>query len=230
MKTLPPALFLALLLPSVIACSSDTPAAGDDDDGDDNAVPPPDGDFDYVFPPLANSGFDGTNVFKVPLATNLTGAVTWEIEDPTILDQAPAPVPPQYADYGETWVMLITKKAGTTKVFAVLGDKRIEATVVVTAYDPAQVAAGAMRYAAPADATGAGRTACASCHQAAGGADHSPVEIAFFPDSDILTAITTGMYPDGYVLLEGTNHAWNVTDAEKVGIVPYLRSLPPRGF
>jgi hypothetical protein len=208
--------------------SSDSPGSSDAG-GADQPLPPPDPDSDYVFPDTAYTGYDGTNTFKVPLSTSLTGDVTWEVEDPSILDVAPATAPPEYEEYGATWAIATTKKAGTTKVTAVSGAKRLEATVVVAAYEPTVVAAGAMRYNQPADANAPQRTACASCHMLANGVDHSPLQMAFFADAEILSAITTGMYPDGYTLM-GVNHAWNVTDPEKEGIVPYLRSLPPKGF
>ena len=125
--------------------------------------------------------------------------------------------------------MVTSKKAGTTKVTAVSGDQKVSATIVVAQYDAAKVAEGSKRYNNPDNAAEAQRDACVGCHGLANGADHSPLQMAYFADDEILSAITTGAYPDGYEL-RGVNHAWNVTDAEKAGIVPYLRSLAPRGF
>lgn len=226
-------LFLASVLAlatGTIGCGSDSPKTngnGDPDAGE-SPLPPPDPNQDYVFPDTANTGFDGTNTFKVPISTNLANA-TWEVEDPSIVDVAVAQAPPEYAEFGESWALVTTKKAGTTKVSAVSGAKRVSATIVVTAYQAADVAAGSKRYNNPDDATAAQRSACVGCHGLANGVDHSPLQMAYYADDEILSAITTGMYPDGYTL-RGVNHAWNVTDAEKAGIVPYLRSLAPRGF
>ena len=144
--------------------------------------------------------------------------------------------------------MLETKKAGTTKVHAVIGDKRLTAEVIVTEYDPAKRAAGDTRY--NDDAGMNARIACASCHLVAGGADHTPTEIGFHDDAAILQATVMGSYPDvcrdqakvpcecgssgctevaGHVLNDG-NHSWELTQEEQEGIIPYLRSLPPNGF
>ena len=217
-------------LSGLVACGSPGGGAepGDDDPGTDEPLPVPDPSEDYVFPDTVHSGFDGTSTFKVPLSTNLTEAVTWEVEDPSILDVTTVGAPPEYADFGETWAMVTTKKAGSTKVTAVSGTRKASATVVVEAYDSTAVAAGAARYTTD-DPAGGQRVACISCHGLANGVDHSPLQMAYYADDEILSAITTGMYPDGYTL-RGVNHAWDVTDAERAGIVPYLRSLVPRGF
>ena len=194
----------------------------------------PPANMDYLFPDVAYTGFDGTHVFKVPVSTNLTN-VTWKIDDATIADVAGVATPADYAEYGETWAMVTAKKAGTTKITGTSGAKTVTAMLVVTAYTAANVTAGDKRYNTPDNATAAQRNACAGCHKLANGVDHSPVALSSYKDDEILSAITTGAYPKeadgtpGYVLT-GVNHAWNLTDAEKPGIVPYLRTLPSRGF
>jgi hypothetical protein len=75
----------------------------------------------------------------------------------------------------------------------------------------------------------AGATKCAGCHELSNGVDHSPTWLAFYADADVLAAVTTGKYADGRVL-KGVNHKWELTDAEKTGILAYLRSIPPKGF
>jgi len=190
-------------------------------------VEPPDMATDYLFPDVAHTGFDGTHVFKVPLSTNLTN-VTWKIDDPAIASITPVATPALYAEYGETWAMVTAKKAGTTKVTATGGGKTVSSMLVVQAYTAANLAAGDKRYNTPDNPTAAQRNACAGCHKLANGADHSPVVLAAYDDDDVLPAITTGVYQDGYQLM--VTHTWNLTDAEKQGIMPYLRSLPPRGF
>jgi hypothetical protein len=73
--------------------------------------------------------------------------------------------------------------------------------------------------------------------------------MAFHDDEAILLVITEGHYPDLCVDDEGDPctcdspgcttepgymlelaHQWDLTEDEADGIVPYLRSLPPRGF
>jgi hypothetical protein len=72
------------------------------DAGADDPRPPPDPDSDYVYPDVAHTGFDGTHQFRVPMSTNLTDNVPWEVGDPFIVDVAPAKAPEEYADFGET--------------------------------------------------------------------------------------------------------------------------------
>ena len=52
--------------------------------------------------------------------------------------------------------------------------------------------------------------------------------MAGYGDDEMLSAITTGVL--GTYQLTGVNHAWSLTEAEKQGIMPYLRALPLRGF
>jgi hypothetical protein len=224
-----------LVAPAMFACGgggsdppADTPDAGGGGDDDDGPLEPPDGDFDYVYPDISHTGFDGEHTFKVPLATNLTD-VTWSVEDPSIADVAPAATPEQFADFGETWALVTTKKAGTTKIIATSGGKTVSSELIVEAYTAADVSAGEQRYNNPADSGAPQRNACVSCHGLANGVDHSPLALAYFADDEIYSAVTTGAYPDGYEL-QGVNHAWNVTEAEGKGIVPYLRTLPLKGF
>jgi mono/diheme cytochrome c family protein len=197
---------------------------GGGDDGDDGPLAPPGGDEPYVFPPEAHSGFDGTATFKVPLATNLKDP-TWEVENPALAAVTAVPAPPMFAEFGESWAMVTTKGAGTTKIVARAGDQRAETTLTIATYEAAKVTAGASRYTMGA----AGAPACAGCHGLANGVDHSPLQLAYYADEDILAAITTGKYPDGYEL-RGVQHAFMLAEGERAGIVPYLRSLPPRGF
>ena len=205
-------------------------AAGCKDPGDatglgEGPVRPPKGS-NYVFPATLYTGYDGQRSFKAPLATDMKDAV-WEVEDPTILQVMSTNAPANYENFGEDWVLIETYKAGTTKVFATAGGTRAEATVIVSNYDRDIVTIGQNRYY---DMNGIGdRLACAACHNQPQGADHSPLEMEFFEDADILLAITDGMYPDGYVL-KGVDHRWNLTAEEAQGIVPYLRALAPKGF
>jgi len=212
---------------------TDAGAGGGGGGGGPGGVRPPNQGMDFVYPTTAYTGFDGTNTYKVPVGTNLTN-VTWTIDDPTFADIAAvaAPTGTEFSRFGGTWAMVTTRKAGTTKITATGGGKTVTAALVVTTYTTANLAVGDTRYNTPADATAAQRASCASCHKLANGADHSPLVLEWYKDDEILSAVTTGVYPaaaGGYVL-QGVNHAWNLTDAEKLGIVPYLRALPPRGF
>jgi hypothetical protein len=234
-------------------------ACGGDDDGgsggDVDASPGADADLhpelSQVFPRVAHGGYDGSNDFFVPISTDLPnrveGTVTWESDDESIVTVEAVDPPPDAPSARGTWAMLTTHGAGTTTVTATLDEYTVTAEIIIAAYTPEQVDTGDTRYH---DEAGTGdRVACASCHEAPGGADHSPTQMAFHDDDAILLAATDGHYPDlcvtdagdectcdtegcdtepGYVL--GLEHTWEFTVDEAAGIVPYLRSLPPRGF
>ena len=53
-------------------------------------------------------------------------------------------------------------------------------------------------------------------------------QVIDYSDIEILNVIRTGAYYDGEML--AIEHSWNLTEQEAAGIVPYLRSLPPRDF
>jgi hypothetical protein len=200
------------------------PAVEGDDEGDlgeDLGDSPP-----FVFPEATFSGNDGVNVYKVPVTTNLSGDVTWTIADPSIASIAPVAAPSEFTDIPGAWALITTKAAGTTSFTAIGDEGEAEGTINVAAYDAADVRVGATRYtAASADA---GRTPCASCHAGPEGTDHSPLELAIFPDDEALSIVKQGTYPDDVSLT--VEHTWSLTAAEDAGIIPYLRQLPPRGF
>ncbi len=191
---------------------------------------------DFLMPDLINTGFTGgAEVFKVPLFTDLTGTLTWEIADPSIAEITPVQPPADYAEYKKQepnapdlqFAMLTTKKAGASTVIVSGGGKTAEAQLTVKTYTSAAYAVGQARYKnAGTDA----RQPCAGCHEKPDGADHSPSWLAFFDDEDVLSAIQTGVYAvDKYEVNDG-NHKWNLTEEEKGGIMAYLRGLAPRGF
>jgi mono/diheme cytochrome c family protein len=210
------AMKLSLVL-LVAACGSPAPELPTAD----NALP-------IVYPIVAHSGFDGVAMFQVPLVTNLIGDVSWSIDDAAIAELRPAPAPAGSTIEQAAWAVAITHKAGASRIVARVGEDVAEAMLEVTAYAPAAVAAGRARYTATTDPTGP-RRGCASCHALPQGADHSPTLMAYYPDDAILAAITTGKYPDGRELTL-PDHMWQLDDAERAGIVAYLRTLPPRGF
>ena len=187
---------------------------------------PPSGSAPYLYPSVAYTGCDGVSSMEVPLATNLQGALTWTVDDINLANVWAANAPPSYAEFGENWALVETFKAGTVTVTATDADgQKASAQVVINKYEPAVTQVGRQRYYEPTDGTGA-RVSCYSCHGSVQGADHSPLELEFFKDDEILQAITEGAYPDGYVL-KTVDHRWNLTTEERAGIVPFLRSLHP---
>ncbi|HLU65037.1 MAG TPA: cytochrome c [Kofleriaceae bacterium] len=193
----------------------------------------PDGSVEhYLMPEVAHSGFDGTSTYEVPVYTTLEEAV-FEIDDTAVATVEPLVLPPELEDvlgsFGKSWAMITTQQAGTTTFTATAGDVTLEASLIVLAYDPAVVAVGSQRYNDPASPNDTDRIACHSCHGQPDGVDHTPLALAYFEDAEILQMVRDGMYPDGGEV-NGGNHKWNFTAEEAAGIVPYLRSLQPRGF
>ncbi|GEM_PF-1230259 len=220
------------------------------DDADDEEEEPNDGvpsDFDdfpeeekdFLWPFEIHTGYtDGTQVFKVPLETDLTGNLTWTVADPSIAEVTPVDPPADYIEAKKEFpdevpdlqfAMLTTKKPGTTTVKVSNGSKTAQSELFVRAYTAADYNVGQTRY--KTGGTG-NRQPCAGCHEKPDGWDHSPYWLAIVPDDEVLGAIIEGEYrweDEKYVLNNG-NHKWNLTEEEKTGILAYLRGLPPRGF
>lgn len=235
------------LLTLALACSGGGDGAGPDGGGshaDGNPAAA------VVFPPVVHTGFDGAHSFRVPVSTDLSnqveGEVSWSTDDGSVATVDPVATPDGYPPSRGVWAMITTTGAGQTSVTATVGRYTVSGEVLVASYTSEQIAAGDTRYHTEGTDD---RQACAFCHEADGGVDHTPTEMAFHDDAALLTVITDGHYPDqcltdtgdpctcgadgctlvpGYVL--SIDHTWNLTESEAAGIVPYLRSLPPRGF
>jgi hypothetical protein len=208
--------FLGLALVAGIACKTSEKATD---------APPM---RSYLFPNKVHTGITGATGFQAILSTNLANA-NIVVTDPSIISVQKVPPPGMFTD---SFFLVTALKAGQTTVVARSGDTEIDSDVIVSGYTPSVIATGAARYHNPPNANGEDRRSCASCHQQAGGADHSPFVIGGFSDSDILAAIQTGTYRHGQPLVmpENQEHAWNLTAEEEEAIVPYLRSLRPKGF
>ena len=202
-----------------------------------------------LWPPVAHAGYDGERDFLVPIYTDLShhvfGEPSWTSGDESVATVEAVDPPEQYPRRG-VWAMVTPQGPGQTTVSATIGAYTVTSTVIVASYSADQVAAGEARY----TTSGTGdRASCASCHQQPDGADHSPTEMAFHEDEALFLVITEGRYPDLCITDEGDEctcdtegctrepgymldltHSWNLTEDEAAGIVPYLRSLPPRGF
>lgn len=222
------------LLP--FACSSDPGSVDPDDggpDGDGDGATPADAiPIDHaLMPTVAHSGFDGTNTYKVPVYTTLEDAV-FAIDDGSLATIEPVELPPELeklGTFGKSWAMITTLDDGSTTFTASADGIDLEATLAVLPYDAAVVADGDERYNNPVNANETTRIACQDCHGAPGGVDHTPLAMSYRNDADLLTIIADGMYPEGGEV-NGGDHVWDLTEAEAAGIVPYLRSLEPRGF
>jgi hypothetical protein len=239
--------FLVGLLPLAVACTTGGDGGGSPDGGGR-----PDGNPEaaVVVPAVVHTGFDGAHQFQVPVSTDLSNQVegedSWTTGDPSVATVEPVATPSGHPAARGVWGMITAVGAGETTVSATIAGYTVSAEVLVASYSSDQVTAGDTRYNTD---EGGDRASCASCHQAGGGADHTPTEMALHDDAALLVVVTEGHYPDqcltdegepcscgsggcevvpGYVL--SVDHTWNLTETEAAGIVPYLRSLAPRGF
>ena len=240
---------LAVVMGSMLgACGSDS---GDDDGnagGDDMNQAGSSGavgnelDDAILFSPMY-SAFDGVHDFKLPAIVNGYTGVTWEAEDPDMVDLAPL---------GDNGVTITTRKAGTTRIIARSGPLSGSAELIISEASAADWELGQMRYdngvplptLDPAMAMAMGGfmipddLSCRNCH--GGGAmalsvEHTPQQTAGYSDADLIAIFTMGQKPPTagwrsgipmfiYTML----HTWTATEDEKRGIVTYLRSLEPK--
>jgi hypothetical protein len=188
----------------------------------------PDGDAKSYF-----SGFDGKNDFVTPIAFFADEPPTVTFGDPSVaelqgailtLDSSVAPDLPAAFD-GKIHVMLVkSKKAGRTNIHAVGGSVDQTAKLEINGYASDDAAIGERRY-------NAGANACNGCHAAL--AVHSTSMLADLSDETILGIAVEGkslrqidVQTGKAETLEpnGGRHEWQVTAAERMGLMAYLRS------
>ncbi len=177
-----------------------------------------------ILPLKAFSGFDGTHTFRVPIAIYGGGKdLTLTASDAALAQIDPTSLTNPAGDDG-TYFMVTVKGAGSLVLTASTGGKSVTARFEIASYPASNYAVGEGRY-----KNGAGaEPPCTKCHSE-GGIDHSPAALASATDGDILRVILSGVLVAGNPITT-VKHKWTVTDAEKSGLVTYLRALPPRGF
>ena len=224
--TLPFPFVLACILAG--ACSASigpigSPAVGD---GGSSGGGGSDAALDLDIQPANNfSGVDGSRTFKVPIAVYRAGSdLKVTVSDPSVADIRPA----KSLGGNDTgrYFMLTAKKAGVVDITGTSNGKTITAKLTVQDYAAGRYATGESRYKTGPDND---NPSCASCHQKAGGADHSPAALASVNDEEIQAIITSGVKPGGVPII-GTKHTWTATQPQLEGLVTYLRALPPLGF
>jgi hypothetical protein len=152
--------------------------------------------------------------------------------------------------------VVTVKKEGEVRITAKQGDDSGAVKVTITKYSDADWTAGSARFSkdvlainAPAGqelnpiqlASPMGRNAdgaCNTCHTAQAKLfkiENGPLQTGGYSEEEVITIFTKGMKPEGAAtrtmipsFLWGMFHAWNVTDAEKKGLVAFLRTQQPR--
>ena len=209
-----------ITLIGIAACSSKTDESSNAETG---------GGF-KIFPPRIYTGTDGVHDYKAPIITvDPPGAVNWAISDPTLAKIAP--------DGAKSENLMITaSKPGMTTITATSGGQTLSAELVIVSYTPQQYDFGMKRYTTTLDQN---NPACKECHAPGKGPDHTSTELDADPDEEIQHTFLTGVDPENRPiadnseyssLLKGKKHMWMVTEEEKIGLLAYLRALPPMGF
>lgn len=180
-----------------------------------------------------HSGFDGTNDYVTPIAFFSDKVPKVTISDPSVaelqggvltINKSIVKDLPDVLD-GKIQLLLVkSKKAGKTSIRAVAGSLDQTASLKVSAYSAEDVQAGESRY-------NDGAPSCNSCHARLN--VHNPTVLADLSDEAIL-----GVAVDGRSLTQinprtgqvetlrpnGGSHKWQVSPAERTGLVAFLRS------
>jgi hypothetical protein len=224
-------------------------ACGSSDGGGTAPVNIMESDFPLVFLPMYTA-FDGMHDFKVPVVPQ-GGIVVdkWDIADMKGVVQAPGTVADITPEPTYGGAMIKTRKGGDWLVVAHAGKQQGIAPIHITQVDPSVWSTGEMRYNNTIMLTsiipmGGAATmlpkdiSCKNCH--GDGAmfldvQHTPQQTGGYSDDDLKKIITMGMKPPGAVSKTGVPlaiyqwfHTWMASDAEQMGLVVYLRSLPPK--
>jgi hypothetical protein len=173
-----------------------------------------------VLPQAAYTGFDGVHPYKVPISVAGAASDLTLTGDTAFVDikRATSTVTGE-----EQWFLVTAKKAGKVTLVATSKGKKLEATLTIASYTPAQWTTGETRY-----KNGGAEPSCASCHSKSDGPDHSPTTLSPIDDESAKLVITTGV--KGSIPITSVKHKWTATPDELIGLVTYLRALPPKGI
>ena len=198
-----------------------------------------------VFSPMYSAVIPGddTHTFAVPVIVNgATGdAVTWRTSDPTAVR-----IDPDALTGGVLLTMLSTATASSARAPVTITANTKSAcgtsTLTITPGTTDEWNAGEARYNDGVPVDGGLRAACSDCHAPHADAGHAfndiahtPEQTGGFSDTQLVNIIQNAEIPDGgyfdptivSYLQWRAFHQWNLTAAEKTGLVLYLRSLVP---
>jgi hypothetical protein len=214
----------------------------------DSAPSPESGLGEILFrPDKVFTGTDGTHSFKVPVAVyDADSDLTVTSSDGTALTLTPTELVNPVNSDGITdngkYYMVTALKAGVYTLTASSKGRTTTATVTISDYAANRYGDGQTRY-EDGIVTMTPDRECRSCHVNGLAIDHSPAALATATDQDVAVIFTTGVLqgPGGPSVIKipnepGTQHKWTavggapLSDAEKDGLVTYLRAINPRGF
>jgi len=219
--------------------SDPTPGKGT---GTDNATGSA-GSLKLLFAPMY-SAFEPSHTYQLPVIVDgLTGA-TFSASDPSKVDVANTP----------TGALLTMKAPGKVTITAKLGAEVGTSELTISETTAADWERGNARYNTMVDAlptpdggtvtianfftTRDAKGACTTCHSETAKLlkiQHTPQQTGGYSDEQLITIFTMGNKPDGSrqrtnlpEFFWGMGHRWEIDEADKKGIVTYLRALPPK--
>lgn len=232
---------LVVTVLGVFACSSTKTSYVDEPDdpltdGGFNSQPRPDSGLGILsfMPDDSFSGFDGEHTFKVPVAVyDSSDDLVVTASDPSAAEIVPKKlVNPERNDGtfdNGKYFFVTVKRPGTITLKATSNGRSVESKIEVADYAAGRWQTGETRY----KTAGAnGDPPCTQCHVNGNAIDHSPAALATATDEKVGIVITTGISTAGFLIKidNKPGHKWEVSDAERDGLVTYLRSLEPKGF
>lgn len=224
-------------------------ACGGDDDGKTTTNNPVGGDptaapgtLKLLFAPMY-SAFEPTHKYQLPVIIDGFTGAKFTASDPSKVD----------VENTATGATLTMKAAGTVTITATLGNEKGTSLLTITETSAAEWEKGNARYNSGIDALPTpdggsitvanffsnrdAKGACTTCHSKTAKLfqiEHTPQQTGGFSDTEIITIFSTGAKPDNArqrtnlpEFLWGMGHRWTVEEADKKGLVTYLRSLPP---
>jgi hypothetical protein len=217
----------------------DTPGTGT---GTDNATGAT-GSLKLLFSPMY-SAFEPSHTYKLPVIIDGVTGATFSASDPSKVD----------VENTATGATLTMKAPGQVTITAKLGNETGTSSLTISETTAADWERGNARYNTMVDAlpTPDGGTvtianfftmreakgACTTCHSETAKLlkiQHTPQQTGGYSDQELITIFTMGMKPGGArqrtALPEyfwGMGHQWTVDEADKKGLVTYLRALPPK--
>ena len=225
---------------ALFACGSE---GGDSSGGDDPGGPPSNVDeLKIAFNPMY-SAFEPDHDYKIPAIVDGVfpeDIKSWTASDPSAVSFTPT---------AEGTMIQIRKAAGEVKITAETNDgKRGTATLRITEATADDWRLGQARYTTGGSAIGISRDAgrigvmlnpmaqCSFCHGATGSlmVAHTPQQAGGYSDEELIKVFTEATKPAGVGMRTNFGeamwksiHKWNMEEADKRGMVVYLRSLTP---
>lgn len=237
---------LAVLLTTgaaFMACGGDDKGDAAPGGGSSDPSTASSGSLKLLFSPMY-SAFEPSHSYKLPVIIDGIQGATFSASDPSKVDVENTP----------TGATLTMKAPGQVLITAKLGAESGSAMLTITETTAADWERGNARYNTMIDALPTpdggsvtianfftardAKGACTTCHSETAKLlkiQHTPQQTGGYSDAELITIFTMGMKPGGArqrtnlpEYFWGMGHKWDVDEADKKGLITYLRALPPK--